>query len=592
MAEQWPGGTPANLIDDLGHAIAERYRAIEAELEATLRRYAEQALDEPPSTAARLAVIRDLRRQAERLVGTVSPEALARLVTEEAASGASAEIARQLLTMPAYSGAGVAALTQAGALAVAAVELEFRDTLRALNARVLRLPADAYQRMTAQMVPQLLAGLTTSQALHQRMLDRYLAEGITGFVDQGGRRWTIGAYAEMATRTAAARAWRDQSVASMAAHGIQTFTPVIGASACTKCGAWAGKTITDGGPAGTVTVRHAITGEPVEITVDGTLDEMRAAGWGHPNCRCVLVPSLPGAANPTDYSTHDPQKQADRDELRRLEREVRQAKRDGDPREIGAAQADLRDHVRKTGLIRREYREQLPFADGGDKNPRGRTARPRPSPSSSAAKVESALRDLIPGVRVTGLEHVTKTRMPQVLGNLSALEDLVRRFPALKQIPEITFTSEPGRSRLAWVSSNHERSKLVHVGFNLARDLTPTSVERIRAVRWFHMAEGVDGRRYVTIHELGHAADVLTRQAANREGMRLLRDLVDPGGTLKTDAGLLKRAHARGLISEYATKSVYEMVAEAFATVETSPTIATDFEKAVHAALVKALRGR
>lgn len=371
--QQWPGGTPADLIDDLGHAIAERYRAIEAELEATLRRYAEQALDEPPSTAARLAAIRDLRRQAERLVDTVSPEALARLVTEEAASGASAEIARQLLTMPAYSGAGVAALTQAGALAVAAVELEFRDTLRALNARVLRLPADAYQRMTAQMVPQLLTGLTTSQALHQRMLDRYIAEGITGFVDQGGRRWTIGAYAEMATRTAAARAWRDQSVASMAAHGIQTFTPVIGASACTKCGAWAGKTVTDGGPTGTVTVRHAITGEPVEITVDRTLDEMRAAGWGHPNCRCVLVPSLPGAANPTDYSTHDPQKQADRDELRRLEREVRQAKRDGDADAIGQAQAELRAHVRQTGIRRREYREQLPFADGGFKNPAGAT---------------------------------------------------------------------------------------------------------------------------------------------------------------------------------------------------------------------------
>ncbi|WP_449278004.1 phage minor capsid protein [Leucobacter sp. GX24907] len=373
MAEQWPGDSPAAWIDDVGHAIAERYRRIEDALRDTLERLAEQHLATPDDVLARYRAIQHLREQAKRLVKQVDPDSLAKWATEEAASGASAEIARQLLDFPAYAPSSVSALTAGGAYAVAAVELDLRDSLRALNARILRAPVDAYQAMTSQHVGSLLAGMTTSQALHRRILDEYIAEGITGFIDKSGRRWTIGAYSEMATRTAAARAWRDQSVASMEAAGITTFTPVIGSSACSKCGAWQGKIITDGGPTGNITVPHAVTAEPTVLHVDGTLDQMRASGWGHPNCRCVLIPGLPGGTDTSKLTTHDPQKQEDREKLRALEREVRQAKRDGDPDEIGEAQAALRKHVDETGIIRREYREQLPFADGGDSNPRGRT---------------------------------------------------------------------------------------------------------------------------------------------------------------------------------------------------------------------------
>lgn len=165
----------------------------------------------------------------------------------------------------------------------------------------------------------------------------------------------------------------------MSAAGITTFTSVIGSSACSKCGAWQGKIVTDGGPVGDIMVPHAITAEPTPWRVDGTLAEMRASGWGHPNCRCTLVPGLPGGPDPTQYSTHDPQAQADREKLRELEREVRAAKRDEDPDAIGEAQAALRAHIDETGIIRREYREQLPFADGGDTSPRGRTKPTLPS---------------------------------------------------------------------------------------------------------------------------------------------------------------------------------------------------------------------
>lgn len=360
MAQRYTGTSPGEVIDDLGHAIAERYRRIADALEEQLRRALDAAIESPPDVAARLRAARELEEQARALVATMPPDEVARAVASIMSGEASAEVARQLLQIPSLAGSTV---TAGGLWAVAAVEIELRDTLRALNARILRAPVDAYQRMTATTVVDVLAGRSTWEQVQRRQVDQYLADGIAGFVDRGGRRWRIGSYAEMATRTAAARAWRDQSVASMAAAGIETFTPVIGADACAECGAWVGKVLTTSGPTGRIVTQHAITGEPTELVVDGTLDEARAAGWGHPNCRCVLVVALPGMSRGA-VTTYDPEREAARDDMRSLERDVRAAKRDGDADEVKAAQAALRDHTREHGLRRRYWREQLAFAGG------------------------------------------------------------------------------------------------------------------------------------------------------------------------------------------------------------------------------------
>ena len=374
----WEGMSPADFIDDLGHAIAERYRRIEEALEETLRRHLEQAIASPPDLAARLAAVRDLRAQAEHLLQSVPADKLAEIVARITAGEAATEVARQLFSIPAIAASSV---TAGGLWAVAAAETELRDSLRALNARILRAPADAYQAMTATTIGDMLAGRATWQQLQRRQVDRYVADGITGFIDRSGRRWRIGSYAEMATRTAAARAWRDQSVASMHAHGIETFSIVIGSDACANCAAWADKVLTERGALGDVVVPHAISAVPTVLRVDGTLEQARAAGWGHPNCRCVLVAALPGIDR-RGVTTHDPEHEKARDKLRELEREVRDAKRGGDTDEIGEAQARLRAHVRDTGITRRSFREQLPFADGGASNPRGRTMPTPPPPGS------------------------------------------------------------------------------------------------------------------------------------------------------------------------------------------------------------------
>lgn len=355
----WEGATPADLLDDLGNAIAAKYRRIEEALERRLRRYLEQAIEAPDDLVARLNAVKDMREQSEKLVATMPPDKVAAVVAEIAGGAASAEIARQLLTIPSLAGT---TLTAGGLFAVAAAQIELEDALRALNARILRATQDAYLTMTASMVPDMLIGRATWEQVQRRQVDEYLANGVTGFLDKGGRMWRIGSYSEMATRTAAARAWRDQSVASMAAAGIDTFTPVIGSDACANCAAWAGKVLSDG-PTGSVTVSHALTGADTSFRIDATLSEARAAGWGHPNCRCVLIPSLPGLDR-RGVTTYDPEHERARDQMRALEREVRHSRRINDAEGVKAAQAALRDHTREHGLQRRYWREQLEFSGG------------------------------------------------------------------------------------------------------------------------------------------------------------------------------------------------------------------------------------
>lgn len=429
MADLYAGMTPADILDDLGNAIAERYRDIERRVGQELRKALSDAITEPTDLRARLLAVRNLKEQAWKLTSGMDPDEMARVVSEIAAGQASAEIARQLLNIPALAGSTI---TAGGLWAVAASELDLRDQLRALNERIYRAPADAYQRMTASMNGEILAGRQKWEKVHERQVARYLTEGISGFVDVSGRRWPIGSYAEMATRTAASRAWRDQSIASMNEAGIETFTPVIGNDACSACGAWVGKVLTATGPTGTIVVPHALTAEPTEILVDGTLVQAREQGWGHPNCRCVLTPALPGLDRYMQ-TTHDPEAERARDRMRELERDVRDAKRDGSRDDVREAQRALKAHTDKHGLRRRSYREQLRFADGPEvertakarrtTEPKGK-AKPAPKRATKPARADSWTDDL------PKLDRPESYAQASYSSNPGAVRNALGRYPA------------------------------------------------------------------------------------------------------------------------------------------------------------------
>ncbi|MDR6867522.1 hypothetical protein J2Y69_002126 [Microbacterium resistens] len=424
------------LIEDLSRYLAQRYRDAEDLLiqevakravrdfqlasllpdapggmgmTAAERRARNRVLAE--LAAHRAVALRELQTIALQMVSDLRAEDLAhrliRIAAEEGEAAAAASL-RFAGTPP------LSALPGTSSQAVAMVALSLESRLEVLNQRLTRYPQDAYQRIVALYSPDTLLGVTTSRVQQARTVQRFLSEGITGFIDKVNRRWTIGAYAEMAGRTTVNRAYNDAGIWRMGQSGIHLVTVVRGLDSCRKCAAWAGKILsTDGTPAGPVVLPHATRSGSVTVDVAGTVEDARAAGWGHPNCRCRLVAYSPGLTVPQGDTTYDEAAEKERARQRALEREIRSAKRreasamtDTDRRraaqDVRGAQAEMRDFIRDTGRRRQSYREQLGFADGS-----GGVGAPRqPSPAPASPK---ALRPGY-GVRSQNLDPVATTR--------------------------------------------------------------------------------------------------------------------------------------------------------------------------------------
>ncbi len=401
--------SPEDIIEELSRELAARFRDVEDTLiqEVAERLVRQQRLlamlpDTPVGgglTAAQraeqnriLALLAiERRRMVQELqsiaAGLVERLRTADLVQEviriaaeqgEAAAAAAMGFASGPGVVPIRDGAGMirtVAAVPGSAQAVAMVALSLQSRLEALEQRITRYPQDAYQRIVSIYTPSTLLGVTTSRVQQARAVQRFLAEGIPGFVDRAGRRWTIGAYAEMAGRTSVNRAFTDAGIWRMQQAGINLVTVVRGLDSCRKCADWAGAILSTDGTTGTVTLPHATGGDPVTVDVRATVDQARAAGWGHPNCRCRLVAYSPGLTIPQEDTTYDEAAEKERTKQRELERDIRAAKRreasamnDTDrrkaAREVRDAQATMRDFIRDTGRHRQSYREQLHFADG------------------------------------------------------------------------------------------------------------------------------------------------------------------------------------------------------------------------------------
>lgn len=225
----------------------------------------------------------------------------------------------------------------------------------------------------------------------QRIMDDIAARGLTGYVDSRGRRWELGAYAEMAVRTAQSRMALRQQLAKMAAAGntlVIVDNPSMEA-ACKKCRPWEGRvlSLTDqsSGPA-SITDAHGVRRTE---QVAGTLSTAVAAGLLHPNCRHSLIPwadgegavataggarrgyVVGGRSVSRALPVGTPQKYEDEQKLRVHEREVRgwQARvaasitpQGHGAAELGLARSSrlLRQHVRKTRVTRLPHRERHP----------------------------------------------------------------------------------------------------------------------------------------------------------------------------------------------------------------------------------------
>ena len=233
------------------------------------------------------------------------------------------------------------------------------DTLTALTSIkpvVLREIADEYQEVMASPVTDLTLGIYERRAATQKALNTFASRGITGFTDRSGRRWSMDAYAEMATRAGIMNSYRAGYHTNLALNGQDLVIVSDHNYECDKCAPWENKIISLTGqtPTGTITLQHATNdNETVQVRVTGTLQEAEEQGLFHPNCGHTTALYIPGITR-IFPARHDPATYKASQEQRAWEREIRKQKRLRAAALTKEAQKEPNKQIRKAQAAIRE----------------------------------------------------------------------------------------------------------------------------------------------------------------------------------------------------------------------------------------------
>ncbi|WP_222936404.1 phage minor capsid protein [Streptomonospora sp. PA3] len=371
---------PDDIEAIVQHAAA-IYREAELALYRQLARHFQRYPGAPGAGAGevRLEAIGQLRRSVESIQAALEADGSAALRESIAAAwrlgdrSALVDLPRAWWPESGIGDAAAAAravVPQSGAIESLASAL-VRDVGRVVS-NILRDVFDAYRETVAGATARMLAGGQTRREATQAAWSALVDRGIVGFQDRAGRMWRLHSYAEMAVRTASARAAVQGQTDRLGSLGVDLVYVSDHAQQCPLCRPWESTILHRvAGPSGRITVPHALSGEPIEVDVAGSLPEARAAGLFHPNCRHSVSAYLPGVTRIPEPRDQDPDAYEARMRQRYLERQIRKAKAqeaaalDDDARKaarkkIRARQAALRDHLADNPSLKRlRYREQL-----------------------------------------------------------------------------------------------------------------------------------------------------------------------------------------------------------------------------------------
>ena len=143
--------------------------------------------------------------------------------------------------------------------------------------QVLRKANDAYQQVMANATTGLLAGTDTRIQASQKMLNEFASKGITSFVDKAGRNWDLGSYAEMCARTVSSHAALQGHIDRQIEVGEDLVKVSTIGTTCPICQRWQGVVL-------------SISGNSPKYH---SVDEAKASGLFHPNCKHTLVMHIP-----------------------------------------------------------------------------------------------------------------------------------------------------------------------------------------------------------------------------------------------------------------------------------------------------------
>lgn len=356
--------------------VASIYADAELRLIALIAKSVEQTGMAPDWAVRQLQDIGRLSAAAQGLLAELSPIVAATIdaaVTAAAATGvntADREISDSGFVTRAPAPASMSVVDAA---AVAALARETAEVVTGTHSHILSSTIDVYRRIIADTTGRTVTGVQTRRQVLQQALDRFAQQGVSGFTDRAGRNWRMDTYADMALRTSAFRAQTAGHQARLRQRGFDLVVVSHHRNPSPQCAPFEGKVLSLSGntPNGT----HRVDGVRgrTSVKVVASLDEARAKGFQHPNCRHRYTLLVPGARIPKP-EPYDPQGYKDEQKLRYYERRVREAKRQAaaalDPQaqavanaRVRAIQTQIRQHTDRTGVARRRFREQLRQGD-------------------------------------------------------------------------------------------------------------------------------------------------------------------------------------------------------------------------------------
>jgi hypothetical protein len=264
-----------------------------------------------------------------------------------------------------------ASLTKRNSVAVITRELNSKTD--EIGRALLRRSDDVFRSTVGKIVQTTAArGISRTDGA-KYVMNELGKQGIGSFVDASGRNWSLGSYVDMATRTGFAKAQIQGHVDTLIDNDMNLVYVQPGPRACDICDDWANAILSLDGSSGDVETTNVVTGEPMTVEVDASLEEAQDEGFQHPNCRCSISAYLPGATDPSiiDRPEWDAEGYAAQQQQRSIERDIRGAKMEAaaaiDAETKAAAesavrdqQARMRDHLAANpDLKRRSDRESI-----------------------------------------------------------------------------------------------------------------------------------------------------------------------------------------------------------------------------------------
>lgn len=363
------------LAARLAEAVGDVYADAEVTLLKMIADRLTRGLESPQWAERQLIEVQNLRTDARHFVSQVDRVATAEIESAVATSrqvgvrAAQQDIDRVRQTPVTFGASGVI-----DTHAVVALTAESVGAARSTNSYILRSTDDAYRRAIAEVSGRVITGTQTRQQAAQQALNNLARQGITGFVDRGGRNWQASSYVEMALRTSTHRAMIQGHTDRLQAAGLDLVLISSHPNPAPMCQPYEGKILSlSGNVRGDVTVTNALDGQPMTVNVWSSMAEAEMNGLHHPNCKHTHTAFVPGASQPA-VAPYDPKGYENSQKQRYLERGVRAARRNEAVQQTAADrkaarartkawQSRAEEHAEQTGIPRRLDRERLQTGD-------------------------------------------------------------------------------------------------------------------------------------------------------------------------------------------------------------------------------------